>query len=143
MNNLAVNGHGDYDLGGLTPSYWIFGKSFFFYLFLLIFLMQVLSILFKYSLQGYLSFVMQLMWSSLSLNKCHLVEVEILIQDEDLVHLQMCISHKAKLCSCQLLNDKTLGTIILWNSSPKNETSTIIHLPKMLFQVCFYILYRL
>lgn len=29
MNNLAVNGHGDYDLGGLTPSYWIFGKSFF------------------------------------------------------------------------------------------------------------------
>lgn len=34
MNNLAVNGHGDYGLGGLT--YWIFGKSFF-YLFLLIF----------------------------------------------------------------------------------------------------------
>lgn len=76
---------------------------------------------------------MQLMWSSLSLNKCHLAEVEILIQDEDLVHLQMCTSHKAK-----LLNNKTLGTINHWNGSPKNETFTIIHLPKCCFKSFFY-----
>jgi len=87
--------------------------------------MQVLRVLFKYSLQS------SLKWSSLSLDKCHLIEVEILIQDEDLVHLQMCTSHKAKLCSCQLLNDKTLGTINHWNSSPKNEPLPLFIYPNV------------